>query len=73
MLTECTEAPAERYPEATLRLAITAFTAVMMGALITVGFIFHPLRRAVLKLTWISLGLFPLYILNSWVHFQHGS
>jgi len=53
--------------------AITAFTAVMMSALATVGFIFRPQRRAVLQLTWISLGLFLLYILNSWVHFQHGS
>lgn len=52
---------------------ITAFTAVMMSALVTVGFIFRPQRHAVLRLTWISLGLFLLYILNSWVHFQHGS
>lgn len=52
--------------------AITALTAVMMSALATVGFIFRPQRRAVLKLTWISLGLFLLYILNSWILFQHG-
>lgn len=52
--------------------AITAFTAVMMSALAIIGFIFQPERRAVLKLTWISLGLFLLYILNTWVLFQHG-
>jgi len=52
--------------------ALTAFTAVMMCALVTVGFIFRPQRPAVLKLTWISLGLFLLYILNTWIQFQHG-
>ena len=52
--------------------AITAFTAVMMSALATVGFIFRPQRHAVLKLTWISLGLLLFYILNTWIQFQHG-
>lgn len=51
---------------------LTAFTAVMMGTLVIVGIIFRPQRRAVLKLTWISLGLFLLYILNTWIIFQHG-
>lgn len=52
--------------------AMTAFTAVMMSALVIVGIIFRPQHRAVLKLTWISLGLFLLYILNTWIQFQHG-
>ena len=73
MLTEYTKASAERYPETTLRLTITAFSADMMSALVTAGFIFHPLRRTILKLTWTSLGLSLLYILNSWVRLQHGS
>lgn len=51
--------------------AITAVTAVMMSLLVIVGFIFRPQRQAVFKLTWISLGLLLLYILNSWVSFQH--
>lgn len=52
--------------------AITAVTAVMMSLLVIVGFIFRPQRQAVFKLTWISLGLLLLYILNGWIHFQHG-
>jgi hypothetical protein len=28
--------------------------------------------QVVLGLTWISLGLFLLYILNTWILFQHG-
>jgi cation:H+ antiporter len=52
--------------------AQTAFTAVMMSALVIVGLVFRPQRRAVLGLTWVSLGLFLLYILNAWILFQHG-
>jgi len=53
--------------------AMTAFTAVMMSALVVVGLIFRPKGRAVLGLTWISLGLFVLYLLNTWVLFEHAS
>ncbi len=52
--------------------AITAFTSVMMSALVIVGFVFRPQRWAILKLTWISFGLFLLYILNAWIQFQYG-
>ncbi|MEW5903005.1 MAG: sodium:calcium antiporter [Pseudomonadota bacterium] len=52
--------------------ALTAFTAVMMSSLVIVGLVFRPRGRAALGLTWISLGLFLLYILNSWLLFQHG-
>jgi cation:H+ antiporter len=49
--------------------ALTAFTAVMMSALATVGFIFRPQGRVVLGLTWVSLGLLMLYVLNLWILF----
>jgi cation:H+ antiporter len=52
--------------------ALTAFTAVMMSALVIVGLVYRPQGRAMLGLTWISLGLFLLYILNTWILFQHG-
>lgn len=52
--------------------AITAFTAVMMCLLVIVGFVFQPQKRALLKLTWVSLGLFLMYIFNAWVLFQQG-
>jgi cation:H+ antiporter len=51
--------------------ALTAFTAVMMGTLVTVGLIFRPQGRVVLGLTWVSLGLLMLYVLNSWILFEH--
>lgn len=52
--------------------AITALTAVMMSAVVVVGLVFRPHRRVLLGLTWISLGLFVLYILNTWILFQYG-
>lgn len=52
--------------------ALTTFTAVMMSALVIVGLVFRPQGRALLGLTWISLGLFLLYILNAWLLFHHG-
>jgi cation:H+ antiporter len=43
----------------------------MMSALVTAGYIFRPQGRTVLGLTWVSLGLFMLYVLNSWIIFGH--
>ncbi|MEO6974748.1 MAG: sodium:calcium antiporter [Gallionella sp.] len=51
--------------------ALTAFTAVMMSSLVAVGLTFRPQGRTKLGLTWISLGLFMLYVLNSWLLFEH--
>jgi hypothetical protein len=75
-LAEYTEVSAERYPDVTLRnavkgYALTAFTALMMSALVAVGLTFRPQGRAVLGLPWVSLVLFMLYVLNSWILFEH--
>ena len=51
--------------------ALTAFTAVMMGSLVAVGLTFRPQGRVFLGLTWVSLGLFMLYVINSWILFSH--
>ena len=51
--------------------ALTVFTAVMMSALVTAGFIYRPQERTVLGLTWVSLELFMLYVLNTWIIFGH--
>lgn len=52
--------------------ALTAFTAVMMSALVIVGLVFRPQGRTLVGLTWISLALFLLYILNAWLLFHQG-
>lgn len=53
--------------------ALTALAAVMMNTLVIVGLIFRPKGRVLLGLSWISLGLFMLYIANTWVLFTHGN
>lgn len=52
--------------------ALTALTAVMMGALVIAGLLYRPKGRAVLGLTWISIGLFVLYLFNTWLLYQYG-
>lgn len=49
--------------------AVTAFTAVMMSALVAVGLSFRPKKRVVLGLTWVSLFLLMLYVINTWILF----
>jgi cation:H+ antiporter len=51
--------------------ALTALTAVMMSALVAVGLVFRPQGRVVLGLTWVSLAIFMLYVINSWILFEH--
>lgn len=53
--------------------AMTALTAVMMSALVIVGLLYRPRGRDVMGLSWISVGLFLLYLLNTWFLFQHGN
>ena len=50
--------------------ALTAFTAVIMSGLVIVGLTFRPKKRAILGLTWVSLVLLLLYILNAWIQFS---
>lgn len=52
--------------------AFTALTAVMMSALVIVGLIYRPRGRGVAGLSWISVGLFALYLLNTWLLFLYG-
>jgi cation:H+ antiporter len=49
--------------------ALTAFTAVMMSALVAIGLTFRPKKRVILGLTWVSLLLLMLYVINTWILF----
>jgi cation:H+ antiporter len=52
--------------------ALTALTAAMMSALVIVGLIYRPRTGVVAGLSWISIGLLLLYLLNTWLLYQHG-
>lgn len=49
--------------------ALTALTGVMMSALVIAGLVFRPRGRALLGLSWISLGLLFFYVINAWILF----
>ncbi|OZA28090.1 MAG: cation transporter [Hydrogenophilales bacterium 17-61-9] len=51
---------------------MTALTAIMMSALVIAGLIYRPQGRGVAGLSWISVGLFVLYLLNTWLLFHYG-
>lgn len=53
--------------------ALTAFTAVMMSAIVAVGLTFRPRKRIVLGLTWVSLALLMLYVFNTWILFGYAN
>jgi hypothetical protein len=38
---------------------------------VIVDLVFRPQGRAVLGLTWVNLGLFLLYVLNTRILFEH--
>lgn len=50
----------------------SALTAAMMSALVIAGLIFRPQGRVLRGVTWISFGLFALYLINTWILFTHG-
>jgi len=47
-------------------------TVTPLPELVIVGLVFRPQGRAMLGLTCASLSLFLLYVLNTWILFEHG-
>lgn len=41
--------------------------------ILAVSLIFRPQRHTVIRLVWVILGLFLIYILNNLDYFQHGN
>ena len=53
--------------------AFTAGSAVIMTGLVIVSLLYRPGRRLFRTVGWTSLGLFMIYLLNSYVVFLHGN
>jgi cation:H+ antiporter len=51
--------------------AVTAVSAVIMTGLATVGLLYRPAGRLFRTVGWVSLGLFTVYLLNSYVLYLH--
>jgi cation:H+ antiporter len=52
--------------------AVTAGSAITMTGLAMVGLFFKPIGRVMRAISWISLGLVAMYLLNTYVLFLHG-
>lgn len=52
--------------------AVTAGSAITMTGLAMVGLFFKPTGRIMRAISWISLGLAAMYLLNTYVLFLHG-
>ncbi|ALQ49983.1 sodium:calcium antiporter [Nitrosomonas ureae] len=52
--------------------AFSAFSAVIMSGIVIVGLVYRPSTRLFISIGWISLSLFTLYLLNTYVFYLHG-
>ena len=53
-------------------LALSAASAVIMTGLVIVSLLYRPTRRLFRTVGWTSLGLFVIYLVNTYVVFLHG-
>ena len=58
--------------DASLVHAVTAASAIAMTGLAMVGLFFRPRSRVLRAVGWVSLGLFAIYLLNTYVLYLHG-
>ncbi|MBW4089839.1 MAG: sodium:calcium antiporter [Proteobacteria bacterium] len=53
--------------------AVSAMSAVIMSGIVIVGLVYRSDRRLLRTVGWISLGLFTMYLFNSYVLYLHGT
>jgi cation:H+ antiporter len=59
--------------DVSLTHATSAFSAMMMSGLAVVGLVLRPVSRVFRTVSWISLLLLVIYLLNMWFLYLHGS
>lgn len=52
--------------------SFSAMSAMIMSGIVIVGLVYRPSTRLFLSIGWISLSLFTLYLLNTYVFYLHG-
>ena len=52
--------------------AVSAFSAVVMSGVVIIGVLYRPTARLIKAVGWISLGLFMIYMLNTYVLYLMG-
>jgi cation:H+ antiporter len=53
--------------------AVSAFSAIMMTSVAIVGLFYHPQKRYLKLVGWVSIFLFCAYLINSYILFMFGS
>jgi cation:H+ antiporter len=51
--------------------AVSAFSAMMMTGVAIVGLLYHPRTRVLRTMGWVSVFLFSMYLINTYVMFLH--
>lgn len=64
--------PGPLLADVSLAHATSAFSAMMMGGLAVVGLVLRPVSRVFRTVSWISLLLLIIYLLNMWFLYLHG-
>jgi cation:H+ antiporter len=52
--------------------AVSAVSAVIMNGIVVIGLLYRPTARLLKAVGWISLGLFTIYVLNTYVLYLMG-
>lgn len=63
--------PGPLFADVSIVHAVSAFSAMMMSGVAVVGLILRPVSKAFRTLSWISLLLFAIYILNTLFSYLH--
>jgi cation:H+ antiporter len=64
--------PGPLLADVSLTHATSAFSAMMMGGLAVVGLVLRPASRVFRTVSWISLLLLVIYLLNTWFLYLYG-
>ena len=64
--------PGPLLADVSLTHATSAFSAMMMGGLAVVGLVLRPASRVFRTVSWISLLLLIIYLLNAWFLYLYG-
>ena len=52
--------------------AVSAMSAVVMSGVVIIGLVYRPNTHLFMSVGWISLSLFTLYLLNTYLLYLHG-
>lgn len=63
--------PGPLFSDVSIAHAVSAFSAMMMSGVAVVGLIMRPVSKAFRTVSWISLLLFAIYILNTLFMYLH--